>query len=96
MFFLKLLQAQEKELVVCANELQPLDEEQFRIAERCKSLSTIGFVDFVKMCGKRLTQMSIMEEVQVPDDDYSDIEQIHTEVSKHLGRMWYPVMMPTW
>uniref|UniRef100_A0AAZ3Q304 Uncharacterized protein n=1 Tax=Oncorhynchus tshawytscha TaxID=74940 RepID=A0AAZ3Q304_ONCTS len=83
LLLLNYFQAQEKELVVCANELQPLDEEQFRIAERCKSLSTIGF-------------MSIMEEVQVPDDDYSDIEQIHTEVSKHLGRMWYPVMMPTW
>uniref|UniRef100_A0A8C7WA21 Uncharacterized protein n=1 Tax=Oncorhynchus mykiss TaxID=8022 RepID=A0A8C7WA21_ONCMY len=80
-----------EELVVCANGLQPLDEELFRIAERYKS-----FVEFVKMCGKRLTQMSIMEEVLVPDDDYSDMEQIHTEVSKYMGCMWYPAMMPTW
>uniref|UniRef100_A0A673YSH7 Uncharacterized protein n=1 Tax=Salmo trutta TaxID=8032 RepID=A0A673YSH7_SALTR len=81
-----------EELVVCANGLQPLDEELFRIAERYNSL---GFVEFVKTCGKRLTQLFIMEEVLVPDDDYSDIEQLHTKGSKHLGCMWYPDMMPT-
>ncbi|KAL0973743.1 hypothetical protein UPYG_G00210350 [Umbra pygmaea] len=95
-----------EELVVCANGLHPLDEELIRIGERCKRLSAIGlgecqvtgtgFVEFVKMCGKRLTQLSIMEEVLVPDDGYSNMEQIHTEVSKHLGRTWFPDMMPTW
>ncbi|KAM7417812.1 hypothetical protein PAMA_017453 [Pampus argenteus] len=93
------------ELVVCANGLEPLDEELIRIAERCKSLTAIGlgecevtcsgFVEFVKMCGGRLTQLSIMEEVLIPDSSYN-IEQIHSEVSKHLGRMWFPDMMPTW
>ncbi|XP_041846915.1 F-box/LRR-repeat protein 3 isoform X3 [Melanotaenia boesemani] len=93
------------ELVVCANGLEPLDEELFRIAERCKSLTAIGlgecevtcsgFVEFVKMCGGRLTQLSIMEEVLIPDSSYN-MEQIHSEVSKHLGRMWFPDMMPTW
>ncbi|KAK7922858.1 hypothetical protein WMY93_009760 [Mugilogobius chulae] len=93
------------ELVVCANGLEPLDEELIRIAERCKSLTAIGlgecevtcsgFVEFVKMCGGRLTQLSIMEEVLIPDSTYN-MEQIHSEVSKHLGRIWFPDMMPTW
>ncbi|XP_023607489.1 F-box/LRR-repeat protein 3 isoform X3 [Myotis lucifugus] len=93
------------ELVVCANGLRPLDEELIQIAERCKNLSAIGlgecevscsaFVEFVKMCGGRLSQLSIMEEVLIPDQTYS-LEQIHWEVSKHLGRVWFPDMMPTW
>nr|XP_033783081.1 F-box/LRR-repeat protein 21-like isoform X1 [Geotrypetes seraphini]XP_033783082.1 F-box/LRR-repeat protein 21-like isoform X1 [Geotrypetes seraphini]XP_033783083.1 F-box/LRR-repeat protein 21-like isoform X1 [Geotrypetes seraphini]XP_033783084.1 F-box/LRR-repeat protein 21-like isoform X1 [Geotrypetes seraphini]XP_033783085.1 F-box/LRR-repeat protein 21-like isoform X1 [Geotrypetes seraphini] len=93
------------ELVVCANGLQPLDEELISIAERCKHLTAMGlgecevtcsgFVEFVKMCGGRLTQLSIMEEVLIPDNQYN-LEQIHSEVSKHLGRMWFPDMMPTW
>lgn len=93
------------ELVVCANGLRPLDEELIRIAERCKNLSAIGlgecevscsaFVEFVKMCGGRLSQLSIMEEVLIPDQKYS-LEQIHWEVSKHLGRVWFPDVMPTW
>lgn len=93
------------ELVVCANGLEPLDVELIRIAERCKSLTAIGlgecevtcsgFVEFVKMCGGRLTQLSIMEEVLIPDSSYN-MEQIHSEVSKHLGRIWFPDVMPTW
>ncbi|RXM95860.1 F-box/LRR-repeat protein 3 [Acipenser ruthenus] len=93
------------ELVVCANGLQPLDDELIRIADRCKNLTAIGlgecevtcsgFVEFVKRCGGRLSQLSIMEEVLIPDSKYS-VEQIHYEVSKHLGRMWFPDMMPTW
>ncbi|XP_074818271.1 F-box/LRR-repeat protein 3 isoform X1 [Natator depressus] len=93
------------ELVVCANGLRPLDEELICIAEHCKNLSAIGlgecevscsaFVEFVKMCGGRLSQLSIMEEVLIPDQKYS-LEQIHWEVSKHLGRVWFPDMMPTW
>ncbi|KAJ6667921.1 hypothetical protein lerEdw1_016242 [Lerista edwardsae] len=93
------------ELVVCANGLQPLDDELIRIAERCKNLTAMGlgecevtcrgFIEFVKMCGGRLTQLSIMEEVLIPDSDYN-LDQIHSEVSKHLGRLWFPDMMPTW
>ncbi|KAG5833105.1 hypothetical protein ANANG_G00272340 [Anguilla anguilla] len=92
------------ELVVCANGLRPLDEELIRIAERCQQLSAIGlgecevscsaFVEFVKMCGRRLSQLSIMEEVLIPDHKYS-LDEIHWEVSKHLGRVWFPDMMPT-
>ncbi|XP_061093067.1 F-box/LRR-repeat protein 3-like isoform X2 [Conger conger] len=93
------------ELVVCANGLRPLDEELIRIAERCKQLSAIGlgecevscgaFVEFVKMCGGRLSQLSVMEQVLVPDHRYS-LDDIHREVSKHLGWGWFPDMMPTW
>ncbi|XP_035382573.1 F-box/LRR-repeat protein 3 isoform X2 [Electrophorus electricus] len=93
------------ELVVCANGLRPLDEELIRIAERCQHLSAIGlgecevscsaFVEFVRMCGRRLSQLSIMEEVLVPDHKYG-LDDIHWEVSKHLGRVWFPDMMPTW
>uniref|UniRef100_A0A673MTE4 F-box and leucine-rich repeat protein 3, like n=1 Tax=Sinocyclocheilus rhinocerous TaxID=307959 RepID=A0A673MTE4_9TELE len=54
-----------------------------------------GFMEFVKMCGGRLSQLSIMEEVLIPDNTYN-IEQIHSEVSKHLGRIWFPDLMPTW
>ncbi|XP_041049844.1 F-box/LRR-repeat protein 3-like isoform X1 [Carcharodon carcharias] len=93
------------ELVVFANGLQPLDDELICIAERCKNLTAMGlgecevscsaFVEFVKMCGGRLTQLSIMEEVLIPDQKYN-LEQIHWEVSKYLGRVWFPDMMPTW
>uniref|UniRef100_A0A8C8E2Z1 F-box and leucine-rich repeat protein 3, like n=1 Tax=Oryzias sinensis TaxID=183150 RepID=A0A8C8E2Z1_9TELE len=59
--------------------------------ERCRSLTAIGecevtcsgFVEFVKMCGGRLTQLSFMEEVLIPDSGYN-IKQIHSEVSKHV------------
>uniref|UniRef100_A0A3Q3JZM7 F-box domain-containing protein n=2 Tax=Monopterus albus TaxID=43700 RepID=A0A3Q3JZM7_MONAL len=93
------------ELVVCANGLRPLDEELICIARRCTQLSAVGlgecevscsaFVEFVKMCGDRLTQLSIMEEVLVPDHHYG-LDDIHWEVSKYLGRVWFPDMMPTW
>ncbi|XP_032832820.2 F-box/LRR-repeat protein 3 [Petromyzon marinus] len=94
------------ELVVCANGLQPLDEELLRIAERCGSLSAIGlgecevscsaFVQFVRMCGARLAQLSIMEEVLVPDQRYGSLDEVHGDVSRLLGRAWYPDSMPTW
>ncbi|KAK9542935.1 hypothetical protein VZT92_000754 [Zoarces viviparus] len=84
------------ELVVCANGLRPLDEELIRVTRRCTQLSAIGlgecevswsaFAVFVKMCGDRLTQLSIMEEVLVPDHRYG-LDDIHWEVSKHLGIM---------
>lgn len=93
------------ELVVCANGLQPLDSELIRIAERCKNLTALGlsecevscsaFVEFIRLCGRRLTQLSIMEEVLVPDDNYTP-EEVHTEVSKYLGRVWFPDVMPIW
>ncbi|XP_074416138.1 LOW QUALITY PROTEIN: F-box/LRR-repeat protein 3 [Poecilia formosa] len=54
-----------------------------------------GFVEFVKMCGGRLMQLSIMEEVLIPDNGYN-MEQIHSEVLKHLGHLWLPDIMPTW
>ncbi|XP_021036428.1 F-box/LRR-repeat protein 21 isoform X2 [Mus caroli] len=93
------------ELVVCANGLQPLDSELIRIAKHCKNLTSLGlsecevscsaFVEFVRLCGRRLTQLSIMEEVLVPDDRYTP-DEVHTEVSKHLGRVWFPDVMPIW
>ncbi|XP_040128776.1 F-box/LRR-repeat protein 21 isoform X1 [Ictidomys tridecemlineatus] len=93
------------ELVVCANGLQPLDNELICIAEHCKNLTALGlsecevscsaFVEFVRLCGRRLTQLSIMEEVLIPDDNYS-LDDVHTEVSKYLGRVWFPDVMPIW
>ncbi|KTG38879.1 hypothetical protein cypCar_00027367 [Cyprinus carpio] len=94
------------ELVVCANGLEPLDEELIRIAERCTSLTAIGLGECeVTASGfngvredvrrARLSQLSIMEEV-LSSRQHLSIEQIHSEVSKHLGRIWFPDMMPTW
>uniref|UniRef100_G1RA48 F-box and leucine rich repeat protein 21, pseudo n=1 Tax=Nomascus leucogenys TaxID=61853 RepID=G1RA48_NOMLE len=93
------------ELVVCANGLQPLDNELICIAEHCTNLTALGlsecevscsaFIKFVRLCGRRLTQLSIMEEVLIPDEDYS-LDEIHTEVSKYLGRVWFPDVMPLW
>ena len=93
------------ELVVCANGLRPLDEELIRIARHCTQLSALGlgecevscsaFVEFVETCGRRLAQLSIMEEVLIPDHKYT-LDNVHWEVSKHLGRVWFPDMMPTW
>ncbi|XP_055142147.1 putative F-box/LRR-repeat protein 21 [Symphalangus syndactylus] len=93
------------ELVVCANGLQPLDNELICIAEHCTNLTALGlsecelscsaFIKFVRLCGRRLTQLSIMEEVLIPDEDYS-LDEIHTEVSRYLGRVWFPDVMPLW
>ncbi|XP_022349146.1 F-box/LRR-repeat protein 21 isoform X1 [Enhydra lutris kenyoni] len=93
------------ELVVCANGLQTLDTELICIAEHCKNLIALGlsecevscsaFIEFVRLCGKRLTQLSVMEDVLIPDDEYS-LDKVHTEVSKHLGRMWFPDVLPVW
>uniref|UniRef100_A0A8C5NWZ8 F-box and leucine-rich repeat protein 21 n=1 Tax=Jaculus jaculus TaxID=51337 RepID=A0A8C5NWZ8_JACJA len=93
------------ELVVCANGLQPLDKELISIGTHCQNLTALGlsecevscsaFVEFVRLCGRRLTQLSIMEEVLVPDDSYS-LDEVPTEVSKHLGRLWFPEVMPVW
>ncbi|XP_019497716.1 PREDICTED: F-box/LRR-repeat protein 21 isoform X1 [Hipposideros armiger] len=93
------------ELVLCANGLQTLDDELICIAKHCKNLTALGlsecevscsaFIEFVRLCGRRLTQLSIMEEVLIPDDDYS-LDEIHTEVSKYLGRIWFPDVMPIW
>ncbi|XP_033037043.1 LOW QUALITY PROTEIN: putative F-box/LRR-repeat protein 21 [Trachypithecus francoisi] len=93
------------ELVVCASGLQPLDNELICVAEHCTNLTALGlsecevscsaFVEFVRLCGRRLTQLSIMEEVLIPDEDYS-LDEIHTEVSKYLGRVWFPDVMPLW
>lgn len=93
------------ELVVCANGLQTLDTELICIAEHCKSLTALGlsecevscraFIEFVRLCGKRLTQLSVMEDVLIPDDEYS-LDKVHTEVSEHLGRMWFPDVLPVW
>ncbi|EFB24288.1 hypothetical protein PANDA_000770, partial [Ailuropoda melanoleuca] len=93
------------ELVVCANGLQTLDTELICIAEHCKNLTALGlsqcevscraFIEFVRLCGKRLTQLSVMEDVLIPDDEYS-LDKVHTEVSKHLGRMWFPDVLPVW
>lgn len=93
------------ELVVCASGLQPLDSELIGIAEHCQNLTALGlsecevscsaFIEFVRLCGRRLTQLSIMEEVLVPDDKYTP-DEVHAEVSKHLGRVWFPDVMPVW
>ncbi|EGV94704.1 F-box/LRR-repeat protein 21, partial [Cricetulus griseus] len=93
------------ELVVCANGLQPLDSELIRIAQHCKNLTALGlsecevscsaFIEFVRLCGRRLTQLSVMEEVLVPDDNCTP-DEVHTEVSKYLGRVWFPDVMPVW
>ncbi|CAO2596260.1 F-box/LRR-repeat protein 21 [Lemmus lemmus] len=93
------------ELVVCANGLQPLDSELIGIAEHCQNLTALGlsecevscsaFVEFVRLCGRRLTQLSVMEEVLVPDDNYTP-DEVHAEASKHLGRVWFPDVMPIW
>uniref|UniRef100_F6QPL0 F-box and leucine rich repeat protein 21 n=1 Tax=Equus caballus TaxID=9796 RepID=F6QPL0_HORSE len=93
------------ELVVCANGLQTLDNELICIAQHCKNLTALGLsacevrcsalVEFVRLCGRRLAQLSVMEEVLTPDGDYG-LDKIHTEVSKYLGRTWFPDVMPVW
>uniref|UniRef100_A0A8C3T514 Uncharacterized protein n=1 Tax=Chelydra serpentina TaxID=8475 RepID=A0A8C3T514_CHESE len=93
-------------LVVCANGLLPLNDELICIAECCKNLTAMGlgecevtcrdFIEFVRMRGARLTLLSIMEEVLIPDNGYN-LDQIHSEISKHHGRMWFPDMrLPDW
>ncbi|XP_070373434.1 putative F-box/LRR-repeat protein 21 isoform X3 [Equus asinus] len=93
------------ELVVCANGLQTLDNELICIAQHCKNLTALGLsacevrcsalVEFVRLCGRRLAQLSVMEEILTPDGDYG-LDKIHTEVSKYLGRTWFPDVMPVW
>uniref|UniRef100_A0A452G9G7 F-box and leucine rich repeat protein 21, pseudo n=1 Tax=Capra hircus TaxID=9925 RepID=A0A452G9G7_CAPHI len=93
------------ELVVCANGIQVIDNELICIAEHCKNLTALGlsecevsctaFIEFVRLCGRKLTHLSIMEDVLIPDDVCS-LDEIHTEVSKYLGRIWFPDVMPLW
>uniref|UniRef100_A0A8D0SWC6 F-box/LRR-repeat protein 21 n=1 Tax=Sus scrofa TaxID=9823 RepID=A0A8D0SWC6_PIG len=93
------------ELVVCANGLQALDNELLCIGEHCHNLTALGlrecevscsaFIEFVRRCGRRLTQLSITEDVLTPDGDYS-LDEMHAEVSKHLGRIWFPDVTPLW
>uniref|UniRef100_A0A8C4MS02 F-box/LRR-repeat protein 21 n=1 Tax=Equus asinus asinus TaxID=83772 RepID=A0A8C4MS02_EQUAS len=93
------------ELVVCANGLQTLDNELICIAQHCKNLTALGLsacevrcsavVEFVRLGGRRLAQLSVMEEILTPDGDYG-LDKIHTEVSKYLGRTWFPDVMPVW
>ncbi|XP_055980798.1 F-box/LRR-repeat protein 21-like [Sorex fumeus] len=93
------------ELVLSANGLQMLDDELICIGEYCRNLTALGlsgcevscsaFIEFVKLCGRKLTHLSVMEEVLIPDAHYS-LSEIHTEVSKHLGEMWFPEGMPLW
>lgn len=89
------------ESVACADGLQTLDELT-RIGQHCKTLTAVGlseceascraFTELVGLCGKRLTQLSVMEEVLIPDD--FTLEGIHTEVSKYLGSIWFLDVMP--
>ncbi|XP_004609937.2 putative F-box/LRR-repeat protein 21 [Sorex araneus] len=93
------------ELVLSANSLQMLDDELICIGEYCRNLRALGlsacevscsaFIQFVKLCGRKLTHLSVMEEVLIPDAHYN-FNEIHTEVSKHLGKMWFPEGMPLW
>lgn len=93
------------ELVLSASGLQTLDNELICIGEYCKNLTAVGlsecevscsaFVQFVRLCGRKLTHLSVMEDVLIPDAHYS-LDEVHTEVSKYLGRSWFPEVMPFW
>lgn len=48
-----------------------------------------GFTEFGKMWRKRLTWLSVMDELSIPNVQYN-MEQIHSEASKHLGLIWFP------
>uniref|UniRef100_A0A674I5N7 Uncharacterized protein n=1 Tax=Terrapene triunguis TaxID=2587831 RepID=A0A674I5N7_9SAUR len=80
------------ELVVCANGLQPLNDELICTAECCKNLTAMGLGECEVTC-----RDFIEFEVLIPDNDYN-LDQIHSEISKHRGRMWFPVMssLPCW
>ncbi|CAH1267371.1 FBXL3 [Branchiostoma lanceolatum] len=91
------------ELVVCANGTQPLDDEVVLIAKSCKNLHSLGlgecelscsaFVEFAKILGPNLTELSVMEEVLVGDKNF-DTYEAYSAVSKYIGRYWMPEYMP--
>uniref|UniRef100_A0A8D0CRE8 F-box and leucine-rich repeat protein 3, like n=1 Tax=Sander lucioperca TaxID=283035 RepID=A0A8D0CRE8_SANLU len=54
--------------------------------DRCKSLTAIR----VSEC--EVTCIGFMEFVKISNN----MEQIYSEMSMHLGSMWFPDMMPTW
>ncbi|XP_072171224.1 F-box/LRR-repeat protein 21-like [Diadema setosum] len=94
-----------EELVVCANGNQPLDEPIVSIAQHCKSLHSLGLgecevscscvVEVARLCGKRLTEFFIREEVLFEDDQY-DMDSMMCKVSQYLGRTWSAECMPFW
>ncbi|KAJ8028624.1 F-box/LRR-repeat protein 3 [Holothuria leucospilota] len=94
-----------KELAICANGHEPLDMELLDIANRCKGLNSLGLgecevhcsamVQLAKICGERLSELFIREEVLVEDGEFS-IDEMTERVSETLGRQWYPESMPYW
>ncbi|XP_072039883.1 F-box/LRR-repeat protein 3-like [Amphiura filiformis] len=94
-----------QELVVSANGHDPIDEELIQIANKCHNLESVGLgecqissqalVHFAKICGKRLKQLFVCEEVLIPEDNY-DLDQMSEEVSESIGRPWSLEFMPCW
>ena len=94
-----------QELVVCANGNQPLDEPIVTIASKCKQLHSLGLgecevscsclVEVARLCGERLTELFIREEVVIEDDAY-DMDSMTAKVSQYLGRTWSVECMPFW
>ncbi|XP_054754730.1 F-box/LRR-repeat protein 21-like [Lytechinus pictus] len=94
-----------QELVICANGNQPLDEPIVTIARKCKELHSLGLgecevscsclVKVARLCGERLTEFFVREEVVFEDDEY-DLDTMTSEVCQYLGRTWSAECMPFW
>ena len=92
-----------KELVVSANGNAPIDPELIQIANRCQNLESVGLgecqlsseglVKFTQICGKRLKQLFVCEDVLIPDDNY-DLDGLSDKVSESIGRPWSIEYMP--
>ncbi|XP_077983980.1 F-box/LRR-repeat protein 3-like [Glandiceps talaboti] len=94
-----------QELVICANGNYPLDDEVVKIARNCNNLTSVGLsecelscsalVEVARICGSRLQELFVMEDVLTEDGMY-DRETAYLTMSKYLGRFWVPDCMPYW
>ncbi|XP_070552508.1 F-box/LRR-repeat protein 21-like [Ptychodera flava] len=94
-----------QELVICANGNCPLDEEVVKIARNCNNLSSLGLsecelscsalVEVSQICGPKLIELFVMEDVLNEDDMY-DRETAYITISNYLGRFWVPDCVPCW
>lgn len=94
-----------RELVVNGTDGPSIDKELIDLGSHCQNLSSIGlsdclvscsvFVEFARICSRRLSELFINEDCLVQDVNY-DLQKVITCVSELLAMDWAPEFTPLW